>query len=283
LIHMLQTGTQAPDEIIVVDNDTARNIDFEHRCVERGAAYIHAGRGLDLAGARNAGWHAATGDLAVFIDDDNEVDAEFVNALARAASAHPEWGLIAPVIFGDNRTDVWCAGIRRSMRTTRTRFLNGETAIGNSSEAWPTDDAPDAFAVRVEVLRRIGGFDQERFPFHYDEADLCQRVRAAGYDTVVLATARAFHRIEKIAGPGDEMVRSYRLSGARRVALTVRARIFFHRRYSLGADRLLALAVFIPLYLAVAVADCARYAQNATEYAATANAMLRGAVEGYTG
>lgn len=282
LIETLQAGEQTPDEIIVVDNDALKDAELEQYCRSRGAAYVHIGLGLNLAGARNAGWHAATGDIAVFIDDDNEVDPGFLKALEDAAARHPDWGLIAPVILDDEGKDVWCAGIQRSMRTTRTRFLHrGE--LSHELEAWATDDAPDAFAVRMDVLRRVNGFDEARFPFHYDEADLCQRIRAAGFKTVVSSKARVRHRADKIAGPGEELIRSYRLGGRRRVALTVRARIYFHRRYSLGIDRTLALAAFVPAYLVIAMADCARYSKNAVEYLQTTRAIVGGAAEGYTG
>jgi N-acetylglucosaminyl-diphospho-decaprenol L-rhamnosyltransferase len=46
--------------------------------------------------------------------------------------------------------------------------------------------------VRVDALRRFGGFD-ERFFLYYEDDDLCLRALQAGYDCLLAPQAQVFH------------------------------------------------------------------------------------------
>jgi GT2 family glycosyltransferase len=139
---------------------------------------------------------------------------------------------------------------------------------------------PDAFAVRRELLGTVGGFDEVRFPFHYDEADLGMRIRELGLLTMVVPAAAAWHSGGTSADPGLEMVRAYQLSGKRRVELMIYARVVFHGLHSSGPQRLLALGVFVPVYVIIAAIASLRSANAAFRLSLLA-AMLRGLRQGY--
>ena len=194
-----------PDEVIVIDNDPESSA-----CPDPipglPLRIVHAGLGLNLAGARNLGWRSTSSSVCVFIDDDNAVEPEAIDELARVFEDR-EVGLAGPVIYSGDEAIVWCAGIRRSPWTTRTRWpLHGQWQLPDE-QTWPTDDMPDAFAVPRTVLEAVGGLDEERFPFHYDEADLGARIRALGFRGVVVRDARVRHYSRVKLSVGDIMVR----------------------------------------------------------------------------
>ena len=85
--------------------------------------------------------------------------------------------------------------------------LHGQWQLPDE-QTWPTDDMPDAFAVPRTVLEAVGGLDEERFPFHYDEADLGARIRALGFRGVVVRDARVRHYSRVKLSIGDIMVRA---------------------------------------------------------------------------
>src|SRR5207244_11366960 len=58
-----------------------------------------------------------------------------------------------------------------------------------------TEDLPNAFMVRKDVLAKCGPFDSSTFPIHYEEADFCYRVRSRGYDVSVVTSAKTWHDI----------------------------------------------------------------------------------------
>jgi GT2 family glycosyltransferase len=83
-----------------------------------------------------------------------------------------------PWSLPETRGTVWCAGISRSrLDGSDPLHPGGRVDHAGSYRRWPTDDMPDAFAIPRDVLDKIGGFDEERFPIHYDEADLNARIR----------------------------------------------------------------------------------------------------------
>lgn len=281
LLTSLFSGDRKPDQVLIIDNDP-RDSCYATWPSAWPVDIIRARLGLNLAGARNIGWRAAVAELCVFIDDDNIVAPDALEHLVRAA-AEPGVGLVGPVIYDDTNPDrIWCGGVTRSMWTTRTTFLYRGQVLPAALKPWPTDEMPDAFCVRRRILEAIGGFDDTRFPFHYDEADLGVRIRNLGLRTIVAPSAAAWHSGGTSSDPGIEMSRAYELSGRRRVELMIYARVAFHRLNSRGIQRLVAIGVFIPIYVVlVAIAVLGR--SNPAVGASVVLAMLRGLREGYGG
>jgi GT2 family glycosyltransferase len=219
----------------------------------------------------------------VFIDDDNTVGSSTLANLAEMAG-RPGMGLVGPVIFDANAPGrIWCAGVRRSMWTTRNYFLLGPPRSEADAAFWPTADMPDAFAVPRAVLDRLGGFDEHRFPYYYDEADIGERIRAIGLQTIVSRTASVWHSGNVTQDPGLEMMRAYEITGPRRVQLMTRSRVFFHRRHSTFPQKAVALGVFIPIYALLVVVSTMRVYAPAAKKAGVIRALFSGLVEGYTG
>jgi GT2 family glycosyltransferase len=275
LVRSLYDGDVIPDEIIVVNNDPAGSCPEVTGVGAGRLVVLEAGLGLNLAGARNLGWKSATGGVVFFVDDDNVVARDAVGILACMA-LHAHVGLVAPIMRSP-AGQVLFAGTRRSMWTTRTRFVRREINGAAADMLLPTDDAPNAFAMRRDVLESIGGFDEKHFPFHYDEADLAERVRAAGLEVVVAPRATVWHS-GAIVDPGEELVRAYRIHGAERIRRQVKSRVLFHWRWSRGFQRMVALGVGLPLYVLVAWAYAMRRAASWREGMAIGIALVRGAI-----
>ena len=236
----------------------------------------------NLAGARNTGWRSTPADLYLFVDDDNTVAPGTVEELARAAS-EPSIGLVAPVIYDATPPNrIWCGGVRRSMWTTRTKFLFRNTSGPPTTEPWATDEMPDAFAVPRKVLLKVDGFDEANFPFHYDEADLGARIRRLGLLAVVVPTAVVWHGGGTSSDPGAEMIRAFRLSGPTRVSRMAHARVQFHAMHSSLIQAVVALAIFIPAYTLITATRTLLIAESLGARLAVVSALIRGFATGYS-
>lgn len=279
LLVSLNEGTRVPDEVIVIDNDPQGSASPEP-LPALPLRVVHAGLGLNLAGARNLGWRSTSSSVCVFIDDDNAVEAEAIDQLARVFEDR-DIGLAGPVIFTGDEAVIWCAGICRSPWTTRTIWpLHGESHLPDAL-TWPTEDMPDAFAVPRTVLEALDGLDEERFPFHYDEADLGARIRALGLRGVVVRDARVRHYSRVNLTIGDTMVRATILNGPDRARWFARNRIRFHALHYRGLERLCALGVFVPLWTLVTGVACLRVAGPWRIRVVAARAIVAGTVDGY--
>jgi GT2 family glycosyltransferase len=280
LVDSLLAGTLPPDPIVIVDNDPAGSCPPIHR---EGHAIdvIHLGAGLDLPGARNAGWRAAKeADVVCFIDDDNTVAPDAIERLV-GVLRDPRVGLVAPVIYCAEPPDmVWCGGIQRSMWTTRTTLMHRGGSLPDL-ETWPTEGPPDSLAVPRDVLEKIDGFDEVNFTFGHDEADLDMRIGQLGLDRVTVRDAKIWHK-GGMPGIWAEYQRAAGVTGQLRVVLNWRGRVLFHRRYSTSSfQRAVATFLFIPLGGLAATVISATAPGSIKVRAGSCAAIWRGILDGY--
>ncbi len=235
LLYSLSKGSRIPDEVVVVDNDPTRSA-YPEDIDGLNVRIVHAGLGISLAGARNAGWRATTSELCFLVDDDNVVEYDAVAALAEAA-LNSQVGLAGPVIFAGDSDTIWCAGIIRSPWTGQTRcILGGESSVPANS-VWDTDDMPDAFMVPRSILEKLDGFDEKTFPIHYDESDFTARIRSLGLRNIVVGGSVVRHYGWVGTSPGSAMVRATSSHGTDRVRQMVLSRFRFHVMHSRAPAR----------------------------------------------
>jgi GT2 family glycosyltransferase len=278
-VDTLRSGSLVPDEIIVVDNDPEGSVD--PASLPPDVHVVHAGLGLNVTAARNAGWRASRSDICIFVDDDNEVDDNCLDALARACRDQ-DVGLAGPVIYSGDQGTVWCAGLEISKWTGITRCKAiGESEPPGDLARWPTDGVPDMYALRSEVLERVGGLDDRSFPMCGEEYDLAKRVGALGLERIVVRDATVRHYGNVSENPGEQLVRSTMLHGRERASAMARARVRVHRRHARGLPRYTTLLLFIPLWTIASAAACLRVEAPWGARMETIKAITSGMAQGY--
>jgi succinoglycan biosynthesis protein ExoM len=101
LLDDLKQQERLPDEIVVVDNDSAASArEVIEACRREGAPWpivyeIQPERNISMT--RNRTVHLATGDWLAFIDDDERAPAPWLRQLLEAAERHGADGVLAPV------------------------------------------------------------------------------------------------------------------------------------------------------------------------------------------
>ncbi len=149
---------------------------------------------------------AASLGIAVLVDkvkyifsttNDVLVDPEMLNALVDYAEGHSDAGVLGTKILFFGRPGViWHAGgrihpwhghsyhfgwnRRDHPRYNRVRECDFVTGCG--------------FLLRCDALRKTGFFD-EKLVFYSEDADLCYRIRAAGYRIVYVPAAKMWHKV----------------------------------------------------------------------------------------
>jgi GT2 family glycosyltransferase len=280
LLVSLRSGTRIPDEVIIVDNDPIQSA-FPDPVKDLPMRVIHGGFGLCVSAARNLGWRSSHSELCFFVDDDNVVERDTIAELVQAFQNTRDVGLIGPLIFAGDTGAIWCGGIIRSPWTGLTRCLHRSSSEVPSRSQWSTEDMPDAFAVPRTVLLEIDGFDEQLFPFYYEEADIAARIKSLGLQAIVLRDARIRHYGYVGLTSGRAMVRATECHGAVRARQMALSRVRFHSLHTRGLARLSSLALFIPVWMVLTWAECLFVKTSWRVRRTTVGAIGAGALLGY--
>ena len=192
--------TEWPElEVIVVDDcspdDTMNKV--KERFGDK-VKYIRNERNSFQAVSRNNGAKIATGDYLFFLDDDNVVDRRIFIEMTQAFSENAKLGLVAPMAVhmrpGKNNV-IWSLGSDFNRWTSQPKDYCPNLPVAElpgSPASYPTSYYPNGFMVPRKVFDAVGGFD-EKYVQIFEESDFGWKICEAGYEEIVLTTARTEH------------------------------------------------------------------------------------------
>ncbi len=212
------------------------NVDFETIVVDNGSTdgsvemisdefpHVRLIRNTSNRGfcaANNQGIAAATGDWIALLNNDAEARPQWLAELLRVCRNRPDVGMVASkiLVYDDpRRIDkvghvIWPDGQNRGRGTgawDRGQFDTVEEVL-----------CPDGCAAlyRAQMLRQIGGFDEDFFAYA-DDAELGLRARIAGWNCLYSPLAVVLHHRGATLGVGS--VQRLKLIERNRVLLAVK-------------------------------------------------------------
>jgi N-acetylglucosaminyl-diphospho-decaprenol L-rhamnosyltransferase len=189
-------------EVVVVDNDRPEPPEISHP-----ARVIRNKVNLGFARACNQGISASSGDLLVLVNPDALVERDFFGRIEAFFEVNPAAGVAGPrVLDTDGRVQL---SARRELsmvsgllgRTSLlTRLFPSSTLVKKQFPAVTELTGPTAvdwvsgacMIVRRSALEEGGPLD-ERFFMYFEDADLCRRVREAGWSVYYLPEIQVTH------------------------------------------------------------------------------------------
>jgi GT2 family glycosyltransferase len=239
-------------EVIVVDDCSPD--DTEAKLKERFGAtvkYIRNPKNSFQAVSRNNGARVASGEYLFFLDDDNIVDKDIISELEKAFADNPNLGLAAPMAIhmrpGKNNV-IWSLGSDFNRWTSQPRDYCPNLPVADlpdSPKSYPTSYYPNGFMVPRKVFDVVGGFD-EKYVQIFEESDFGWKIREAGYEGIVLTTARTEHHGFLEPGCVPEL-RQLGIEKTYRTYCFARNRLKFARRHFTFLQALSVALVFAPL------------------------------------
>jgi hypothetical protein len=134
---------------------------------------------------RNLGWRAARSPLVAFVDDDCRPETGWLDALVASAGEHP-----GAIVQGATRSDPF------------ERALKSSPHFRTLSVTPPHDFAQSCnILYPVELLERVGGFDENLPAPAGEDTDLALRARAEGAALVGAPDALVYHSVEAYTLP----------------------------------------------------------------------------------
>ena len=182
-VVLVDTGTTDPRALAAMRRHPARIVAFD--------------RPFNFSAACNAGAAAATGSILVFLNNDTEViTPEWLDHLVLHLLDYRVGAAGALLLYPDDK--VQHAGVVLGARGTADhvmRWFPGDSDGYAGSLSTPREVSAvtgACLAIRRETFERVGGF-REAYGTHYQDVDLCLRLRREGLRIIATPEARLRH------------------------------------------------------------------------------------------
>ena len=269
----LQTSTDAPSRVVIVDNRSGDGSVERLRRSLDGVEILEAAANRGFSAGCNVGIRAALdagADRVLLVNSDAVLAPDAIDWLTAAMNANPRIGIAAPVLLSREEPDhVSSAGLSFSERTGRMRHRGAGRRLGTLDPVPVTIvDAVSGcvMLIRRAVFERAGLLDEDYF-FSFEDLEFCLRARRAGFLTACVHDARAYHE------------------GGRTIGRRSARRVYFATRNHLRLAAATGAAAGRPLRTAIVLGLNAAYVLVSPEapLAGGASALVRGAWHHFTG
>ena len=223
-------------EIIIVDDastDGTHEFIKEKFKASKKIKLIKNKNNLFTAESRNVGLKQTKGEFIFFIDDDNVLDIRVISMFVKLFLGDERIGELGPVNYSlANKKKMLWSGTNRDMFTSLTN-QSRDINMHRKSESWETDDVPNAFMVRADIIKKNKIFFRKYYGIMYEESDFAYRIKQLGFKIKVVRGASIYHDVEEYVN--GKMTKDYMyhfMENRKRPYVTARNRIVFHSIFS---------------------------------------------------
>lgn len=201
MLPTLAAQRRPPDEIIVVDNgstdDTAAYLAREWPQVR----VVANPQNLSISAALNRGVGAASCECVALLNNDIELDPEWLSELLAGLERHPQAGSLACLLRNYYRRDLLDGtGDILTRGGAGTKRGHGEPDRGQYAVEEPILAATGGAGLyRASAFADVGGFD-ESFGAYFEDVDWGLRALGAGQSCWYIPTAVGYHMEGRTTG-----------------------------------------------------------------------------------
>jgi len=200
----LESNAGIAIETLVVDNASHDGSPEAVRARFPRVRVVANAQNVGFARACNQGVRETRAPLVLFLNPDATLEPGALAALASPLEARPRVGIAGPRTRSSNGDiqvstgpDLSLASEWRQRRLVRGVVHRVPHALAAAEARHAVEHEPDwvsgaCLLARREAFLAVGGFD-EGFFLYEEDADLCRRVRAAGWQVVFTPTAEVRH------------------------------------------------------------------------------------------
>ncbi len=197
-IDSLKKCTYPNIEIIVIDQASHDNSVALLKAHYPETLLIENSKNTGFTGGNNQGMKIATGEYFLLLNNDTEVNSDFLDPLVSAAKNKENVGACSPLIrYYSNPEYIQYAGgpqvidLIRGRNTWHGANEHISNTLRENEETTAAHGA--AFFIKRSVVEKIGMLDESLF-IYYEEYDWSLRIRKAGYSIMFVADSTVFHK-----------------------------------------------------------------------------------------
>jgi GT2 family glycosyltransferase len=183
-------------EVIVVDNGS---MDGSQKMMKENFPYVHLienEKNEGVAEGQNIGIRYALekGTDYVFItNNDVTLDKNILKELLKGAESDDEVGIVGPIVYwADDPNRIQSGGGMINWKKGKGYHLKADEIDKGQHSVKDVDYVGSVF-VSSDTLRKIGFYNSKYFAY-WEDAELCTRVKKAGYKVVCVSDAKIWHK-----------------------------------------------------------------------------------------
>lgn len=230
-------------DFVVVDNASGPDEEVHLAALEaeEGVTVIRSAQNSGYAAGMNMACEYATGKYVLVSNPDVMLFRGMLMRMLEHLDSHPQCGLVGPKSFLDSHRffqlppnekpslcSLFSETFARALPGAGERHARDRTR--RAIEQWTattgvpvTQVSGASFLMLRELANELGPFDT-RYPFYFEDADLCLRLHRKGFTTDLCPQAELTHFFNRSAGQDPEAAMS---------RYEVSRRLFFRARYGI--------------------------------------------------
>lgn len=205
-------------KIVIVDNGSSDGSDdIIPRRYFKEIPFIETKKNFGYSGGNNIGIKYALehgADYVLLLNNDTIVEPDFLSKLVEAAEANKTIGIVGPMIyFYDRRDTLWFGGGKVNWARTKGEHIDYglRTTDYGKNENIGSSGSPSAVVgrqvdyitgccllIKRETIEKIGLLDEDYF-LYYEDVGWCLRARKNGYNSVLVPSAKIYHKQSRSA------------------------------------------------------------------------------------
>jgi GT2 family glycosyltransferase len=224
LLETLRITNYPSSSVVVVDNGST---DSSVEMIEKEFEWVHL-----VANAGNLGYPRAVNqgisyaiheraDYVLVMNNDMEcVHPDWLTRLIMLAEANSDFGIVGPKLLRKR------GGVSRSAWIFKQPFSYVAFASNDQDKSFEVDYVMgSALLIRMEVIQKIGFFDEAYSPTLIDDIDYCMRAKRAGFRIIYYTGASLVH-----VGSASLRKVAYYMQLAMMYTNLMRFRLLYYRR-----------------------------------------------------
>ena len=235
-------------KILVVDNNSSDNSVNEINRLFPTVRVLELNKNYGFTEGNNKGFMSILEDnpkYVIFLNNDTEVDPNFIKPLVTALEKNPKTGQTVPKIYyADQRNKIWFAGGKINLWAGQIKHIgirkNDSDEFNISKETHYATGC--CFAMCTTDFNELGGFDPS-YPMYCEDVDLSLRMKNKGQIVYFVPDSKVYHKISSSIGGEFAVKKIFRkIKGYIKL---FQMHTFLLQKFTIGISWLFAIPYFI--------------------------------------